>query len=126
VHDSIDYVNRVTQSIPIDGQYIAIAKEIAEQVRVLAEQSAEVAIPAIDLWNANFRAAQVEAQASLALNNLDELMQATAQSHDPDIRLIDRGELSRLPQELRALVEAQLVAQHANVPGFVRRYTAPN
>ena len=126
VHDSIDYIDRVTQWIPIVGQYIDIAEQIAEQVRELAEQSAQVAVPAIDLWNANFRAAQVEAQTSLALTNLNELMQSAAQSYDPDIRLNDRGELSRLPQELRALIEAQLLAQFANVPSFVRRYTASN
>src|SRR5690606_31868455 len=117
VHDSIDYIDRVTQWIPIVGQYIDIAEQIAEQVRELAEQSAQVAIPAIDLWNANFRAAQVEAQASLALNNLGELMQATAQAHDPDIRLNDRGEPSRLPQGLRAGDESQLPAQPAKAPG---------
>lgn len=126
VHDSIDYIDRVTQWIPYVGQYIDIAEQIAEQVRELAEQSAEVAIPAIDLWNANFRAAQAEAQASLALNNLNELMQATARTYDPEIRLNDRGELSRMPQELRVLIEGQLLAQLASVPTFVQRYTATN
>lgn len=126
VHDSIDYIDRVTQWIPIVGQYIDIAEQIAEQVRQLAEQSADVAIPAIDLWNSNFRAAQAETQASLALNNLNELMQATARAYDSEIRLNDRGEVSRMPQELRTLIEGQLLAQLANVPRFVQRYTATN
>lgn len=126
VHDSIDYIDRVTQWIPMVGQYVDIAEQIAEQVRELAEQSAEIAIPAIDSWNANFRAAQVEAQASLALNNLNELMQATARTYDPDVRLNDRGELSRMPEEVRTLVEGQLLGQLASVPTFVRRYTAAN
>lgn len=124
VHDSIDYIDRVTQWIPIVGQYIDIAEQIAEQVRELAENSAEMAVPAIDLWNANFRAAQAEAQASLALDNLNELMQATARTYDPEIRLNDRGELSRMPEELRVLIEGQLLAQLASVPTFVQRYTA--
>jgi hypothetical protein len=124
VHDSIDYIDRVTQWIPYVGQYVDAAEQIAEQVRRLADQSAEVAIPAIDLWNANFRAAQAEAQASLALNNLNELMQATARAYDAEIRLNDRGEVSRMPQELRTLIEGQLLAQLANVPRFVQRYTA--
>ncbi len=126
VHDSIDYIDRVTQWIPIVGQYVHIAEQIAEQVRKLAEQSAEVAIPAIDSWNANFRAAQIEAQASLALNNLNELMQATARTYDPDVRLNDRGELSRMPEEVRTIIEGQLLGQLASVPTFVRRYTAAN
>ncbi len=126
VHDSIEYIDRVTQWIPIVGQYIDIAEQIAEQVRELAEQSADVAVPAIDLWNANFRAAQAEAQASLALDNLNELMQATARNYDPDLRVNDRGELSRMPQELRTIIETQLMSQLASVPTFVRRYTASN
>jgi hypothetical protein len=126
IHDSIDYIDRVTQWIPIVGQYIDIAEQIAEQVRELAEQSADIAVPAIDLWNGNLRAAQVEAQASLALNNLNELMQATASTYDANIRVNDRGELWRMPEELRTLVESQLLAQLANIPSFVRRYTATN
>lgn len=126
VHDSIDYIDRVTQWIPIVGQYVDIAEQIAEQVRELAEQSAEVVVPAIDLWNANFRAAQAEAQASLALDNLNELMQATARSYDPEFRVNDRGALSSMPHELRTIIEAQLMQQLAEVPSFVRRYTASN
>jgi hypothetical protein len=124
VHDSIDYVDRVTQWLPAVAPYIDAAERVAEQVRYLAEQSAEIAIPAIDAWNATFRAAQAEAQASLALNNLTELMQATAASYDSAIRLNDRGELGRMPQELRTLLEAQLLPQLAQVPTFVQRYTA--
>lgn len=126
VHDSIDYIDRVTQWIPIVGQYVDIAEQIAEQVRELAEQSAEVVVPAIDLWNANLRAAQAEAQASLALDNLNELMQATARSYDPEFRVNDRGALSSMPHELRTIIEAQLMQQLAEVPSFVRRYTASN
>lgn len=126
VHDSIDYIDRVTQWIPVVGQYVDAAEQIAAQVRELAEQSARFAVPAIDSWNANFRAAQAEVHASLALDNLNELMHATASAYDPSIRLNDRSELARMPHELRALLEAQLMAQLAAVPSFVRRYTPSN
>lgn len=126
VHDSIDYIDRVTQWIPIVGQYIDIAEQIAEQVREVAEQSAEIAVPAIDLWNANLRAAQAEAQASLALDNLNELMQATARAYDPALRVNDRSGLSAMPQEIRTIIDAQVMSQLANVPTFVRRYSASN
>lgn len=124
VHDSIEYIDRITQWIPYVGQYVDRVERIAGQVRQITEQTAEVAIPAIDGWNANFRAAQREAQASLALDNLNDLMQQTARAYDPQIRINDREELSNMPDELRALVEAQLMAQLATVPTFVQRYTA--
>ncbi|HMN46339.1 MAG TPA: pilus assembly protein TadG-related protein [Povalibacter sp.] len=124
IHDSIEYVDRITRYIPYVGQYVATVEQIAEQVREGVEETADVVIPAIDGWNANFRAAQIETQASLALNNLDELMQQTARAWDPQIRINDRGEIDRLPDELRAVVELQLLQQLAGVPMFVERYTA--
>jgi hypothetical protein len=126
VHDSIEYIDRVTQWIPYVGQYIDMVEEIAEQVRQITEQSADIAVPAIDAWNANFRAAQAEAQASLALNNLTELMRATARAYDPDIRVNDRDELSALPTEIQAVLDGNVLTQLAAVPGFVSRYTASN
>jgi hypothetical protein len=124
IHDSIEFVDRITQWIPYVGQYIDIVEQIAEQVREITEQTAEIAVPAMDTWNANFRAAQLEAQASLALMNLNELMQQTARSYDPQIRINDRDELAAMPDELRSLLDAQLMSQLATVPSFVRRYTA--
>jgi len=126
VHDSIEYIDRVTQWIPYVGQYIDMVEEIAEQVREITEQSADIAVPAIDAWNANFRAAQAEAQASLALNNLTELMRATARAYDPDIRINDRDELSALPTEIQAVLDGNVLTQLAAVPSFVSRYTASN
>lgn len=126
IDDSIGYVDNITQFIPYVGQYVDMVEEIAGQVRDVAERTAAIMIPAIDGWNDNFRAAQIEAQASLALNNLNELMQQTAQSWDPAIRVNDRDEFDEMPGELRATVELQLMAQLASVPGFVERYTAGN
>ena len=126
VHDSIEYVDRITRYIPYVGQYVSMVEQIAEQVREGTEDAAAIVIPAIDGWNANFRAAQMETQASLALNNLDELMQRTAQSWDPQIRINDRDELSRMPDELRGLIEVQLLQQLTGIPTFVERYTASN
>lgn len=123
IDDSIGYVDHITQFIPYVGQYVDMVEEIAGQVRDVAERTAAIMIPAIDGWNDNFRAAQIEAQASLALNNLNELMQQTARSWDPAIRVNDRDEFDEMPGELRATVELQLMAQLASVPGFVERYT---
>ncbi|HEY6643040.1 pilus assembly protein TadG-related protein [Povalibacter sp.] len=124
VHDSIEYVDRITRYIPYVGQYVSMVEQIAQQVREGTEDAAGIVIPAIDAWNTNFRAAQIETQASLALNNLDDLMQQTARSWDPQIRINDRDEIGRMPDELRAIVELQLLAQLAGVPTFVERYTA--
>lgn len=126
IHDSIDYIDRVAQWIPYVGQYVDMVEQIAEQVREATERSARVAVPAIDGWNANFRAAQMEAQASLALENLRDLMQQTAQAYDPDIRINDRAELSAMPEGLRSLLEARMLGQLADVPAFVERYSARN
>lgn len=124
IHDSIEYVDQFTQFIPYVGQYISYVEGVLEEVREVTEETAEFAVPAIDLLNLNFRAAQMEAQASLALNNLNELMNETARAYDADIRVNDRGELGAMPEELRALIEAQLLAQLATTPMFVERYTA--
>lgn len=126
IHDSIEYIDRITQFIPYVGQYVDVVEEIAGQVREVTERAAAMAIPAIDGWNVNFRAAQIEAQASLALNNLNDLMQQTAQIWDPAIRVNDRDDLDAMPDALRAVMEQQLIAQLASVPSFIRRYTAGN
>jgi len=126
INDSIDYIDRITQFIPYVGQYVDIVQEVAAGIRDATEQAARVAVPAIDGWNANFRAAQVEAQASLALDHLNDLMQHTAQAYDPAIRINDRRDLSAMPDELRSVLELQLIGQLASVPLFVQRYTAGN
>lgn len=123
IDDSIEYIDRVTQWIPYVGQYVDRVEQIAEQVREATEQTARVTVPAIDGWNANFRAAQMEAQTSLALENLQELMRQTARAYDSDIRINDRAELSAMPGELEGLLEARMLNQQRNVPEFVQRYT---
>jgi hypothetical protein len=126
INDSIDYIDRITRFIPYVGQYVDVVQAVASQIREVTEQAAQVAVPAIDGWNANFRAAQAEAQASLALDHLNALMQHTAQAYDPAILINDRGELGAMPDELRGVVELQLIGQLASVPLFVQRYAAGN
>ncbi|HEY0684434.1 MAG TPA: pilus assembly protein TadG-related protein [Steroidobacter sp.] len=124
LNDSLAAIDRVTQWIPYVGQYVDMAEQISAQVRDVTEQSAEIAIPAIDAWNANIRAAQAEAHASLAFRNLQSLMSQTGLAYDPHILINDRDALSRMPEELRALLEAQLLTQSAAVPAFIQRYSA--
>jgi hypothetical protein len=124
INDSLDAIDRVTQWIPYVGQYVDMAQQISAQVRDATEESAEIAIPALDAWNANIRAAQAEAQASLAFRNLQSLMAQTGRAYDPDILINDSNALSRIPEELRVLLEAQLMTQSAAVPTFIQRYTA--
>jgi hypothetical protein len=124
INDSLQAVDRVTQWIPYVGQYVDLAEQISAQVRNSTEQAAQIAVPLIDGWNANLRTAQVEAQASLALRNLQALMDQTALTYDADIRINDAHALARMPEELRALFEAQMIAQLAAVPAFVQRYVA--
>ncbi len=96
---------------------------ISAEVRDATEQAAEIAVPAIDAWNANIRAAQAEAQASLAFRNLQSLMDQTGRTYDPHIRINDGDALSSMPAELQSLLEAQLMTQSAAVPTFIQRYT---
>lgn len=124
INDSVDAIDRVTQWIPYVGQYVDLAEQISAQVRDATEQSARITIPALDAWNANIRAAQVEAHASLAFHNLQTLMSQTGRSYDPHILINDGNALSQMPEELRALLETQLMTQSAAVPTFIRRYTA--
>lgn len=124
IDDTIDYIDTITQFIPYVGQYVDIVQAIAQQVREGTEQSAQIAVPTIDGWNSNFRAAQIEAQASLALSNLNDLMEQTAREWDPQIHINDRDAMNAMPSALRTAIDAQLIAQLANVPTFVKRYTA--
>lgn len=124
IDDSIQYVDRITQFIPYVGQYVDMVEQIAASVREATEREAQIVVPAIDGWNANFRAAQVETQASLALTHLRDLMQQTAAAYDSSIRVNDRDELNGLPDEVRVAVESQLTRQLAAVPMFVQRYSA--
>ena len=124
IEDSVQYIDRITQFIPYVGQYVDMVEQIAASVREATEREAQIVVPAIDGWNATFRAAQVETQASLALTNLRELMQRTAAAYDPAIRVNDLDELNGLPEEVRLAVDAQLVRQLAAVPMFVQRYSA--
>ena len=123
INDSLQAIDRVTQWIPYVGQYVDLAEQISAQVRDATEQAARITVPALDGWNANFRAAQAESQASLALRNLQELMSQTARTYDPQIHINDSDAFSRMPDELRALFEAQMIGQLAAVPTFVQRYT---
>ena len=124
LNDSLDAIDRVTQWIPYVGQYVDLAQQISAQVRDATEQAAQIAVPVIDGWNTNLRAAQVEAQTSLALSNLRALMAQTAMAYDVNIRVNDDGALARMPDELRAMFETQMLAQMAAVPMFVQRYSA--
>ncbi len=123
LNDSLTAIDRVTQWIPYVGQYVDMAEQISAQVRDVTEQSAEVAIPALDAWNANIRAAQAEAHASLAFRNLQTLMSQTGRAYDPHILINDRDALSRMPDELRGVLEAQVMTQSAAVPTFIQRYS---
>jgi hypothetical protein len=114
----------VTQWIPYVGQYVDLVETISAEVRDATEQAAEIAIPAIDAWNANLRAAQAEAQASLAFRNVHSLMDQTGRTYDANIRINDGDALSSMPAELQSLLEAQLMTQAAAVPTFIQRYTA--
>ncbi len=124
IDETISFIANFAQFIPYAGQYIEIVQEIIAEVRDFTEESAEVAIPTMDTWNASYRAAQMEAQASLALQNLTELMRRTGQAHDPDIRINDRDELASMPPAVRTALEMQVLAQMYDVPFFVERYSA--
>lgn len=124
IDETISFIANFAQFIPYAGQYIEIVEEIIAEVRDITEESAEVVIPTMDTWNASYRAAQMEAQASLALGNLTELMRRTAQAHDPNIRINDRNEFGSMPSLLRGALEARVLAQMYNVPTFVERYSA--
>ena len=99
-------------------------QEIVAEVREFTEESAEFAIPTMDTWNASYRAAQMEAQASLALNNLTELMRRTGQAYDSNIRINDRNDFGSLPTLVRGALETRVISQMYNVPTFVERYSA--
>lgn len=126
VDDSIDHLDDVTQWIPYVGQYVDVVQRIAGEVREATERQANVAVPAIDRWNTVLRAAQLETQLSLAADGLQDLMARTASAYDPTIHINDTSALKQLPDELRDVLEAQLIEQSGAVPGFIHRYSASN
>jgi len=124
IDETISFIANFAQFIPYAGQYVEIVQEIVAEVREFTEESAEFAIPTMDTWNASYRAAQMEAQASLALGNLTELMRRTARAYDPNIRINEREDFSAMPSTLRTVIEGRLLSQMASVPTFVERYSA--
>jgi hypothetical protein len=124
IDETISFIANFAQFIPYAGQYIEIVQEIIAEVRDFTEESAEFVIPTMDTWNASYRVAQMEAQASLALNNLTEVMRRTAQAHDPNIRINDRNDFGSMPSVLRGALETRVLGQMYSVPTFVERYTA--
>lgn len=124
IDETIGFIANFAQFIPYAGQYVEIVQEIVAEVRDLTEESAELAIPTMDTWNASYRAAQMEAQASLALDNLTDLMRRTGETYHPDIRINDRDELGSLPSLVRSALEMRVLAQMYDVPTFVERYSA--
>jgi len=124
IDETIDFIENFAQFIPYASQYVEIVQNIVAEVREFTEESAEVAVPLMDTWNATYRAAQLEAQASLGLNNLTELMRRTAQAYDPNIRINERDDFDGMPAQLRTALDARLLGQMAMVPTFVERYSA--
>jgi hypothetical protein len=124
IDETIDYIEDFAQFIPYAGEYVEIVQEIVAEVRELTEESAEFAVPIMDTWNSSYRAAQLEAQASLALNKLTDLMRRTARAHDPDIRINERNDFDGMPAVLRTAIEARVLSQLATVPSFIERYAA--
>lgn len=124
IDETIDTIEDFAQFIPYAGEYVEIVQEIVAEVREFTEESAEFAIPIMDTWNSSYRAAQLEAQASLALDHLTDLMQRTARTYDPNIRINERSEFAGMPSVLRTALDARLLSQLAGVPTFVDRYSA--
>lgn len=124
IDETIDTIEDFAQFIPYAGEYVEIVQEIVAEVREFTEESAEFAIPIMDTWNASYRTAQLEAQASLALDHLTDLMQRTARTYDPNIRINERSEFGGMPSVLRTALDARLLSQLAAVPTFVERYSA--
>jgi hypothetical protein len=124
IDDSINFIDRITQWIPYVGQYDDYEQEVADYVRDITDDYAEYAVPAMDAWNETFRAAQMEAQASLAVDHLSDLMEQTARAYDPNIRINDRSDMSRMPSVLQAQLETQVFTQLETVPTFVQRFYA--
>jgi hypothetical protein len=124
IDETIGFIANFAQFIPYAGQYIEIVQEIVAEVRDFTEESAEFAIPTMDTWNASYRAAQMEAQASLALGNLTELMRRTARMYDPNININERNDFRWMPSEMRTALDARMLSQMYNVPTFVERYSA--
>lgn len=126
VHESIEDIEKVARWIPYVGQYIDRAEDVVEEIREGNDSIASEVVAGIDGLNGSYRAAQIETQASLALNHLNELMRATARAYDPDINVNDNNDLNRMPNGLQAAIQAKLLMQLASVPTFVQRYTASN
>lgn len=124
IDDSINFIDRITQWIPYVGEYVDYVQEVADYVRDITDDYAEYAVPAMDAWNETFRAAQMEAQASLAVDHLSDLMEQTARAYDPNIRINDRSDMSRMPSVLQAQLETQVFTQLETVPTFVQRFYA--
>lgn len=123
IDDTAGNLATVTSFIPFVNAATRAVANFAEILREVAEIAAPIYVPGVDILNRLYFVAQVEAHLSLAINPVDDIMTATAQTFDNAIQVNDPGALSNLDAEVALPIRFALGAQQLIVPLFVRPFS---
>lgn len=120
IEDGTGNLATATQFIPFVNAATEAVAQFAEILRELAEIEAEVFVPGVDILNRFYFIAQAEAQASLVINPINDVMRATVESFDPQLSVNDSGVLADLAPTVAAPIQLALGIQQLTIPLFVR------
>lgn len=120
IEDGTGKLRIATAAIPFVNAATQAVDQFAEALRELAEIEAEIFIPGADILNRFYFIAQAEAQASLVINPINDVMERTATRFDPALKVNDDGVLGGLPASVSAPVRLALGVQRLAIPLFVR------
>ena len=120
IEDTTGNLALVTSFIPVVNAATRAVDNFAEIIREIAEISAEIYVPGVDILNRLYFVAQAEAHLSLIINSVDGVMQQTADAIDPEIRINNQGDIGSFDRRVGIPIRFAIGAQRLIVPLFVR------
>lgn len=120
IEDTADNLALVTSFIPVVNAATEAVADFATILKELAEFEAEIFVPGVDILNRLYFVAQAEAHLSLIVNPVDDIMQQTTSSYDPDIRINDQNAINNFDPLIGVPIRFAIGAQRLTVPLFVR------
>ena len=120
----VEFLDDYTSWVPYWGAVINIINEVVGYVKEYTEEFAEFLVEGIDGLNGMYRLAQLEAQASLSMEGLNDIMKKTGKSYDPDIEINDDAAVDALPAQFSVPLRAAVLSQQVQIPQLLKRYSS--
>jgi len=120
IEDGTGNLALATSFIPFVNAATEAVADFATILRELAEAEAAFYIPGADILNRFYFVAQAEAQASLVLNPINDVMRLAASAHRAELQVNDQSVLGDLSGNVSAPINLALGIQRLAIPLFVR------